>query len=391
VSNLTDFFRDRIQLNSVLIVLSFVSVLLLTSQSAASYATYLLALSMLLTIREWDDAFRVPMVWLLAALLGYLFLSSFWSQPFEGRDAFSIFVRAVLVFFFVIAFAECRQRGQLRRWLGRALALVGTAAVLAALVVFFVTEPLDGRLNGLGQLDTHVVAALVFGVVLIFVLDLATTDRSRAWRAFAVVSAGVIAYAIFLSDSRNAWFSALIGVGVFTLARQVKDPQRFAAGVAALAAVLAVLVTALVVSEETRELVLPRGDSFRLGIWAEISSAISERGLWFGLGINTPDNVVVDGWEFLHPHNLYLAVAYQGGLFALTLFAILLVRALMTLLRHYNDPDAKLALGILGLALPAYLLDGHQVVDKVGSTWFLLWLPVAISLGFAWSRPAQEL
>jgi O-antigen ligase len=391
VSNLTDFFRDRIQLNSALIVLSFVSVLLLTSQSAASYATYLLALSMLLTVRQWDDAFRVPSVWLLAVLLGYLFLSSFWSDPFAPREAFSIFVRALLVFLFVMAVAECRQRGQLRRWLGRALALVGTAAVIAALAVFYAAPPLDGRLNGLGQLSTHVIAALVFGVVLIFVVDLALTDRSRAWRIGAMASALVVAYAIFLSDSRNAWFSAVIGVGVYVLARKVKDPQRFAAGVAALTVVLVVLVTALVLNEDTRELVLPRGDSFRLSIWAEIASAIGDHGAWFGLGINTPDNVVVDGWEFLHPHNLYLAIAYQGGLFALTLFAILLAQTLITLLRHYNDHDAKLALGILGLALPAYLLDGHQMIDKVGSTWFLLWLPVGISLGFAWSRPPQEI
>ncbi len=36
------FFRDRMQINALLIVLCFVSVLLLRTQSGASYATYLL-------------------------------------------------------------------------------------------------------------------------------------------------------------------------------------------------------------------------------------------------------------------------------------------------------------------------------------------------------------
>jgi hypothetical protein len=61
------------------------------------------------------------------------------------------------------------------------------------------------------------------------------------------------------------------------------------------------------------------------------------------------------------------------------------------LLRSYEHPDAKLALGILGIALPAYLLDGHELLDKVGSTWFLLWLPVAIGVGLTWSRPRRGL
>jgi hypothetical protein len=45
-------------------------------------------------------------------------------------------------------------------------------------------------------------------------------------------------------------------------------------------------------------------------------------------------------------------------------------------------------MGILAIALPSYLLDGHEIVDKVGETWFLFWLPVAISLALRW-RPHQ--
>ena len=380
---LREFFQDRIQVNSLLIVLCFVSVLLLESQSAASYPTYLLALSMLFAVRQWNDVFRNRMLWLIAALLGLLWCSSFWSRPFAAGDAASVLGRGLLVFFFVVAFAECQLRGQLRRWLGRALATVGLVAVLAAIANFYLTNPEDGRLNGLGQLDTHVVAALVYGVVLIFVLDVALTDSGH-WRWLALLCCIAIALAIYLSDSRNAWASAVIGVGVFLTARRVRDPQRFVAGVAALGVVFAVLLAALLVNDATREWVLPRGDSFRPVIWQDAMAEIQRGGLWFGLGINTSNDVTAGGVTFLHPHNMYLSVAYQGGLVALTLFIALIAGVVVTLLRHYEQMDAKLALGILGLSLPAYLLDGHELIDKVGATWFLFWLPVAVALGINW-------
>jgi hypothetical protein len=78
---------DRIQINSVLIVLCFVSVLMLESQSAASYSTYLLSISMLLTLGAWDDVFRQPLLQGISVLLGWLVLSSLWSTPFEIRAA----------------------------------------------------------------------------------------------------------------------------------------------------------------------------------------------------------------------------------------------------------------------------------------------------------------
>ncbi len=382
-------FGDRIWLNSLLIVFCFVSVLLLESQSAASYPTYILALLMLVTARQWTDVFGLRQTWLVLGLLCYLSASAFWSDPFALRDAVTVISRALLVFLFVVALAECEFRGQIRRWLGRALAAVGLLAVLAAVVHFHVTDPADGRLNGLGQLDSHVIAALVFGVVLIFLVDTMMSDDSRPWRLLAAVGIPLVIYAVAMSDSRNAWISAMLGTGVFVLARTVKDAQRFLAGVSAFAVVLAALLAALIAGDDTRDLILPRGGSFRLTIWEQIASRLWEGGIWLGLGINTSDNVFAQGMEFLHPHNLYLSVAYHGGIIGLALFAWLILSSLRILFANYHSEDAKLALGILALALPAYLLDGHELIDKVGSTWFLFWLPVGVSLGFAWRRRLQ--
>jgi O-antigen ligase len=390
VSNRTDLLHDRIRINSILIVLGFVSVLALSSQSAASYATYLLALSMLLTVREWTSVLSLPLLWLTGGLLGYLFLSSFWSEPFRGREAFSIFIRVLLVFLFVVAVAEAQHRGHLRQWLRRALTVAGIVAVSAALAVFYATDPEDGRLQGLGQLRAHVVAALIFGAVLIFALDSATSEGSRLWRALGVLAAVLVVWAVFLSDSRNAWVSVSIGASVFLLARLIEESRRFFVAVTVLLATAGLLIFIVATNDEALALLLPRDDSYRLAIWTETVAAIRQDGLWFGLGINTPTRMVIDGFEFLHPHNLYLAVAYQGGLIGLVLFLALLGHTLTTLMRHYPLADAKLALGILAVALPAYLVDGYELVDKVGAAWLLIWLPVGISLGLSWRAVAHR-
>jgi len=341
-------------------------------------------------LRRWDDVFLQKIALLIVAILGYIALSSFWSEPFEWRDVLTVWCRALLVFFFVVAVAECQLRGQLKRWLGRAMALAGMVAVAAAMAIYVADPPADGRLNGLGQLDTQVIAALVYGVCLIFVIDVTLTDRSPSWKVLAAGVGVVIAYAVYLSDSRNAWVSVTLGVGTLLLAHRVVSRQNFIVVVAAFGVVLGALIAALVANPATAGDILPRGASFRPDIWGEAWERILADGWLFGLGVNTSDNLTIEGREFLHPHSMYLSVTYQGGLIALGLFLALLVAIVATLLQSYQHQDAKLGLGLLALALPAYVLDGHEFVDKVGATWFLLWFPVGIALGLRWSKPAKS-
>jgi O-antigen ligase len=205
-----------------------------------------------------------------------------------------------------------------------------------------------------------------------------------------VVTIVLAAYAIWGSDSRNAWVSVVFGMAVLLLAEKLADRQRFVTSVLSIVLLGGVVLVALFSVEDTRDLLLPRGTSFRPEIWDLAIARILDGHLLFGLGINTPDDFDLGVTHVLHPHNLYLSVLYQGGLVALFLFLLVLWKTLRELLLHYEDADAKLALGILAVGLPAYLLDGHELLDKIGSTWFLIWLPVAIAVGLRWSRSLRE-
>ena len=385
-SNLKPGRGDRIQWMSALIVLCFLSVLLLRSQSAASYPTYALSLFMLATFPKWRDVFRLQLVRLVGALLVWLCFSVLWSDPFEWRAAISVWTRSLLVFFFVVAMAECQLRGQLQRWMGVALTVAGAGVVLVAVVNFYVTDPPDGRLNGLGQLDTHVVAALVYGVILLFVLRTATMFESLGIKAAALLVAFIIGYAIFLSDSRNAWVSVALGVIAYGLAYRAADWRQFLVTLVGMGIVMGIVVIALAFGDSTAQIVLPRGSSFRPEIWGEtLRLILEEDALLIGRGILTSDDVMAGGILMPHAHNIYLALVHQGGLVALLLYIAVLTSAVLAMFRNFDLADARLGVSILILALFSHLLDGHELIDKVGDTWFLVWMPVGLALGMTWT------
>jgi O-antigen ligase len=375
---------DRIQWMAVLILLCLTSIFLLPSQSAASFPTYLLALVMLFSLVKWWDVWRLWEFRWMFILLVWLTASTLWSDPVDARNLLTVSSRSLLVFFFVVAVAECQLRGEMQRWMASLFVLVGAATMLVAVVNFHLTNPADGRLNGLGQLDTHVIAALIHGVVLIFAMRLYADRTEMYWRFLACAAVALAAYCIFMSDSRTAWVSGALGALTFLLSQRIRVPQQLILTMALVAVIGAAMFLVLVMNEDIRQAALPRGDSFRLAIWAETLERISASP-FIGLGIGTTDDMVLNDLTFPHPHNLYLALVYQGGLVALTLFVLFLWACIATLLRRYEHQDAKTALSILALSLSAFLLDGHELVDKVGESWVLIWLPAGMAMGLRWS------
>ena len=370
----------RVPISATLLVLSLASMFVLTSQSGSSLPTYVLAAYTILGCRRWTGLWLNWTFLLAVAVSAYVALTSFWSTPFDARGAFSQGTRALLGICFVVAVAEGFRVDWFRARMTAALALCGGAAAGAAVLLFLIDPPADGRLNGLGQLDAHIRAALCFGVSLLCAIAWLTETPSTAGRVAAVLAALFLAVAIALSGSRNAWVAVPFGCLVFLVSRYAPERGLLAACGAALALVAVGLAAALAF-EPARDALLSRGAGYRPDVWAAILGRIVEGGPWFGNGVLSDDGVPVAGLVLPHPHNMYLALLFQGGIVALALFALLVALALRALLAHLAVPEAKLALGILAIGLPAWLLDGYELVDKIGWTWMLFWLPVAIAVG----------
>ena len=136
------FLADyRVPICATLMIVALVAAFSLPSQSAASFTTYLLAAYVLLGAVRWRGLFLDWGFLAVVALLIYIPLTSAWSTPFDARGALSQAIRAVLVFAFVVSFAECMQVDWFRRRMTLAVATAAALAALAALCVFFITPP----------------------------------------------------------------------------------------------------------------------------------------------------------------------------------------------------------------------------------------------------------
>ena len=381
----------RVPTSATLVLVALGSIFILASQSASSWPTYILGAYVLAGAAKWRSLFLDRGFLGLVVLLAYIPLSSLWSTPWDAREAFSQVTRALLVVTFVVCIAESVQVDWFVRRLTQAMTLCGMLAAAAAIVVFFVEAPEDGRLNGLGQLDTHVMAAMVFAVAATCGLAWLSSENRSLGCWIAGVGVALLAVAVVLTGSRNAMVCMAFGFGCVLAANRVATARGFVLIAVAFAIVLLVaLLAAYWLLPGAADVILPRGLSFRPAIWLDYAARIRAEGMWFGLGVVTPDLIQVGGYDVLHPHNLYLAVAHQAGLLGLALMVTVIAVTVHTLLGNYDEPEAKLGLAIWALALPGYLLDGHELVDKVGGTWLLFWLPVGIALGIRARRGLED-
>ena len=382
----------RVPASATTILVALGSIFILSSQSASSWPTYILAAYVLAGAARWRDLFLDRGFLVVVLLLAYIPLSSLWSTPWDGREAFSQVTRALLVFTFVVCIAESVQVDWFLRRLTQVTAVCGTFAAAAAIAAFFIELPDDGRLNGLGQLDTHVMAAMAYAVAAVCGLAwLASRDDRTVMGWISGACVAVLVVAVVLTGSRNAMVCMVFALGCLVIADRVDTARGFVLAAGSLAlALLTVLMAAYWLVPGAADAILPRGMSFRPAIWMDYAARIRVDGMWFGLGVLTPDLIQVGGYDVLHPHNLYLAVAHQSGLLGLALMATVIAVSSRTLFKHYGEPEAKLGLAVWALSLPGYLLDGHELVDKVGWTWLLFWLPVGIALGIRARRGLED-
>ena len=381
----------RVPASATILLIALGSIFALTSQSASSWPTYVLGAYVLAGAANWRSLFLDRGFLVVVLLLAYVPLSSLWSTPWDARDAFSQVVRGLLVFTFVVCIAESVQVDWFLRRLTQVMAVCGTLAAALAIAVFYIESPDDGRLNGLGQLDTHVMAAMVYAVAAVCGLAWFAGEDRTLGRWIAGVCVAVLVVAVVLAGSRNAIVCTAFALGCLVAANRMTTARGFVLVAGSLAAGLSIaLLAAYWLVPGAAEVILPRGMSFRPAIWLDYLARVRADGMWFGLGVLTPEVIQVAGYDVLHPHNLYLAVAHQAGLVGLALVVTVIAITGHTLLGNYHEPEAKLGLAVWAMALPGYLLDGHELVDKVGWTWLMFWLPVGIALGIRGRRVLED-
>ena len=379
--------RDPARIADFCILLAFVAVLVSPLHSVPRFCSYVLAFVVLCRPRVWRFARQAPIAWLAALLIGYLLLTTAWAEAVEPALGVRFGIRGLVLVCFVAAFADCVYRGDAAHRIGRWFAVAAGGAACLAIAGFYLQPPEMGRLLGPGQIQNELIASQAFTVGALFAVHALLRPQvaaARVWPWLFAASATAMIAAVALTGARTGWLALAVGFGVLVLAH--RTPNRFWAWAALWVAAIFALLAVLVWHEGAREWLLPRGASYRLLIWEQVLAQALEAP-WFGNGLLADDNLSTPDGVFLHPHSVYLSLFHQGGLVGLGLFAALIGATAVALSRQLRRPDACLALALLAAGAVVALLDGHQLIHKVGVVWWLFWLPVATAIGLAARKP----
>lgn len=363
--------------------------ILYTSGSANGAHVYILFIIPSLVVPAWlyckhrDFFSRDVGIFLLAVVvfLGWGAISAGWG---DGDFSFlSLLKRSLVIILYLLGIIFLVSSADLKWIKGFLLLAVSIVAIGALVSLFYQFIILDKsfgwrifRLSRMGfgnwiDLGNPVMAGVYLGVFAVIAVALIGLEKQRM-HYIAVFSLAVLLVYIFLSFSRTAWVGG-VAAAVFLLFQFRSRSLVWLAVVF----VLTILVVSGVYFDELLREVTHKQLSHREETWQWALDHVGEN-MIFGHGYGHPF------WEskhFVHAHNFYLQVAYEGGLMGL--FALLTM--LFVVCRSYwkNRGDVLVCLGfsLVVFLMVIMLAEIDHVITRPGVYWTIFWFPLAFTLG----------
>ena len=345
-----------------------------------NFATYLILLLSIIYLPGYFQHlrrdFRNPIILLSFCLLIYLACSAFWSPPSTGMDMLKQFERCFLVFSFLI----CLKFALIRfPWLARTLfIIVITMAVVAAiygLIMFLQSNHPLPRMVAMGRLQHPILAAAIFGWVMIFSLvGFFRVDQN--WLKYCLLLVSILmSIAVVLSSTR----SVMVAIPAAIVALLwLETHWRSQLVLLALTFILLFTFFSFWLPAEDLEPVL-RGTSFRTDIWQASWIRIIEGNWLIGEGILTPSEIKAIGSVFSHPHNMYLGTLLYGGIVGLGLLIALLYQSFRVCIANRQHLFSVYVIISLFFSCVFLIFDTHLIMGKIDIIWMLIWVPVAMA------------
>ena len=306
----------------------------------------------------------------LVLFLAWAALSTLWTGAEEPAREFK---RVLYVGVFLVSLALLSFEHPERLWHGLAIASVGLALAGATSIYLFYfrdMQPLIARLYGIGQIGHPILGAYVMALVVIW---------GGRFKPLGVWSnlfwGGLMFFAlafILLGQSRGAILALITGIFALLLLR---------GGRAVWLGSAAIGLVCWVGYELFAPLILARGLSYRPEIF-QASLDMFLQNPFLGLGIGTDYRVVTFNYPegFDHTHNGFTHVAVELGLPGVALWISLWLSALHIAWQHRFSADGRLVFGTLVVSLAALQFDAASLWGTPRAEWFVIWLPLALTL-----------
>ena len=306
----------------------------------------------------------------LVLFLVWAALSAMWTGAEEpSRELKRVFYVAL----FLVSLALLGAEEPRRIWQGLSVGFVGLAlACFVSIYLFYVRDmhSLSARLEGIGQVGHPILGAYVMALVVIWG---ARFKPSGFWPCFIWGALMLFALAfVLMGQSRGAILALIAGVFALLLLR---------GGRAVWLGGAAIGIVCWVGYELFAPLILARGMSYRPEIFQASLDMFLQNPL-LGLGIGTDYRVVTFNYPegFDHTHNGFTHAAVELGLPGVALWICLWLSALHIAWQHRFSAEGRLVFGTLVVSLAALQFDAASLWGAPRAEWFVIWLPLALTL-----------
>ncbi len=369
-----------------MLVLTVVTYYLAGNGKINNFPTYLAALAFLPFIIVRPDcfsSFNKPILSLIIIFLLYLCTSVYWSNNTSGIVLAKYAGYFFLLITYVLGIAlMSSQFPSFLKWLLVISILSATISSIYSMFLYLALpdyQPLiEKRLYSLGRLHNPVIASLSYGMAATLCANflLIHIGRIRVLWAICLV---ILLLAIMLTETRSVWFGLIISLPVALLLQENLGSRRKITVLLSAFGILVVLGSGTWAMGYWDE-ILHRAYSYRPEIWLTTIQNTLATNLLFGNGIVTSSDLTFDGYYFQHPHSIYIATFFYGGVVGLGLLLLLIATCFWQVLKVRLSPLAILATSSLSYAAVVFFFDGNRLLTKVDFVWIAFWLPVALCL-----------
>ncbi|ANH96271.1 polymerase [Pseudomonas koreensis] len=286
----------------------------------------------------------------------------------------------------LLLFAGCylllRYRSDILQPLLFGAALVALVATTIFLFTFARTYAPGMRLIGGGAFDNPLLSSHLFGFFSAYWLSVTMTCKRRQMMWLSVPAMAIMFMAVIGTGSRTP----LVALTMAALWLCFICWNRRSVGLLVGLALSGVVVVTLFA-----QMIIERGDSYRLEIWQLVLHKIADHP-WIGHGYSA--TLAVDpgvGVNFQEPHSFALGVLYYVGIIGLLPWLFFLGWGLLSSWRQRVQPLLIIASTWLVFGIGAGLTEGGGIISRPKEHWFLLWIPLALIAALSINQRARRL
>ncbi|WP_282356092.1 O-antigen ligase family protein [Pseudomonas sp. PS01303] len=331
--------------------------------------------------RELKELLREPIFVALLIFVAWALLSLSWGPREEGlAGMFKPPLHTVLLF--AGSYLLVRYRSEILQPLLFGAALVALIATTWFLFQFAHIYAPGLRLIGGGAFDNPLLSSHLFGFFAAYWLSVTMTCKRRQMMWLSVPAMAIMFMAVIGTGSRTP----LVALTMAALWLCFICWNRRSLGLLAGLALSGVTVYVLFA-----QMILERGDSYRLEIWQLVLRMIAEHP-WIGHGYSATLSVDPGiGVNFQEPHSFVLGVLYYVGIFGLLPWLFFILWSLLSSWRQRVQPLLIVASTLLIFGIGAGLTEGGGIISRPKEHWFLLWIPLALIAALSINQRARRL